>query len=1526
MKFAIVTPSLNPGRYLMEALHSVTSQAGDFSIHYHVQDGLSTDGTVQALEGQATELANGAAEIHCREFSFSYSSEPDNGMYDAINRGFRAILARVEPDVMLWINADDCLAAGALAALHDHFHHHPECHWLIGRTIHLDDDSNVIVDVPPVLYHQKDLRRGRHDGLLLPFVTQEATAWRCGVWRDCGELSPTLRYAGDFEFWIRLAGRYQLTSVNLAIGKHRKRKGQLSASPRYGEECRALLLAMGICQNYGGGDASSCATITTRTEISMECANLASGGGARAGVLSDLTRLIELARGGQQQEARELMAGLERRLHDFEPEFRDRQHRLLGQIGSTYKLRQDGACGTREIAPVAHPIASQAEKSFHLLEWDQGDPKPGISLVVGCMNREENLLKVLPTWLATEANEIVIIDWSSKEPVWPKIRQFDDPRIMVIRIEGEPRWVLSHALNVGLRFASYETVFKVDCDIALTPGFFSANSFALGEFARGFWRAGLDQGGEGQQYINGTFGAFKQDLRAINYYDERILSYGWDDSDLYLRLSHDHGLAGRLIEPRSLRHLEQRQEQRLENQQVIRNRFLDRFEPTEFEGGRNKFYGLLTSNWGTWNAPQDYQVTRTGQRTYLGQRTTQVPMRAPEFERLAEVMAAKQMALWTIATVPELAPIYDFPLEFAQLLRDCHLLGRSGQLIKAIKESANIHFIHCDQEPLRAALLRSLEILHKHIPTFDNHLFIVEGAADLLAPANPRATAGVLVAEGRLISTLVQRCQPVEVDGIEALERLLEAGEGTATHMAISIESLVDNITRKGARFAAELGEQFSSLPAPLERSCLVTSLYDEQNLIRLVEYVACIVENLRVFERTIVYYEAGNGVLSSLLQSIAATLAVPPGRLLVVPYPKRPTFAELFSAQSLLPEGTTLAVANADIVFDGTLAKIRQLDLSKTVVVLSRRDVSADGKQARLIRLENGSPNTFSEDAWIAKTPFEPDFYLDYFIGTMFCDSFINNQLSRSSRYTVINPCLEIKVFHLHDERFNSSAEKAKRDFEQMKVAYANERARNDDTDPVKGVAWCSLNSGSIIPSLLRAQPWRPKVLICDLAAAPGPVFGQLLITHQILSTPGLPSDISIVLRAREHDALGTLGTLLARYQAHFAFNNLLLDIKDGTDDGPIPEGTVLRNIAFGDMADWIVDGERYYQEIYSLVAWPDVAGAKFLRCNVDGALSAANTAKLFATLLEPPQFKESWLAFFDSLPDYSPEKNLLTPFMAPILVAGPTAPLLRLKAEQPNVALVTSLFRGGAYLPGYLENACAAALEAGGEVIIVDANSDDADADVIADFLRAHPEAREVVDYSRVAEDPGLYACWRIAIERSRAELITNANIDDRRCPYHTARLAALLHEHPEYAAACGSISAITDEAIGDWYRLVDNQVWFYREGMRELCFENLYRRNEHGDILSRNVMHCMPVWRKNLHARYGFFDEAQYGTSADWAFWLKCAKAGERFAFDDGAFGRYFINPSSHNRRNDADGVKEKRIIHDFIGIEQQAFVQQ
>ena len=97
MDFTIITPSLNYGRFLGDCLASVAGQEG-VALEHWVLDGGSTDDSA----------AVAAAFPHAH-----WSQEPDAGMSDAINKGFE----RARGEWVMWLNADDRLKPGALAAM-----------------------------------------------------------------------------------------------------------------------------------------------------------------------------------------------------------------------------------------------------------------------------------------------------------------------------------------------------------------------------------------------------------------------------------------------------------------------------------------------------------------------------------------------------------------------------------------------------------------------------------------------------------------------------------------------------------------------------------------------------------------------------------------------------------------------------------------------------------------------------------------------------------------------------------------------------------------------------------------------------------------------------------------------------------------------------------------------------------------------------------------------------------------------------------------------------------------------------------------------------------------------------------------------------------------------------------------------------------------------------------------------------------------------------------------------------------------
>src|ERR1700733_1277774 len=107
----VVTPSFNGARFLDETITSVVSQRGEFALRYHVQDGGSTDGTVDILKAWELRLASGNPTGGA-PIQFSWNSQKDGGMYDAIALGFETACSDVSVDaahdtLMTWLNSDD---------------------------------------------------------------------------------------------------------------------------------------------------------------------------------------------------------------------------------------------------------------------------------------------------------------------------------------------------------------------------------------------------------------------------------------------------------------------------------------------------------------------------------------------------------------------------------------------------------------------------------------------------------------------------------------------------------------------------------------------------------------------------------------------------------------------------------------------------------------------------------------------------------------------------------------------------------------------------------------------------------------------------------------------------------------------------------------------------------------------------------------------------------------------------------------------------------------------------------------------------------------------------------------------------------------------------------------------------------------------------------------------------------------------------------------------------------------------------
>jgi hypothetical protein len=233
-RVALVTPSLNQGRFLAQALDSVHSQRYPHLEHV-VVDGGSSDGSREILARYGDRIA--------------WTSGPDGGQYDAINRGF----ARTGGEVMGWLNSDDLQTPWTLSVVGEIFARFPEVEWLTTLYPLMWDEHGHAVQVGYAGgFNRATFRAGRNlpggRGFTTHFVQQESTFWRRTLWdRAGGRLDSSLRLAGDFELWLRFFDHAPLWAIGTPLAGFRRHGDQKTAHEMdgYVAEAQAVLRARG---------------------------------------------------------------------------------------------------------------------------------------------------------------------------------------------------------------------------------------------------------------------------------------------------------------------------------------------------------------------------------------------------------------------------------------------------------------------------------------------------------------------------------------------------------------------------------------------------------------------------------------------------------------------------------------------------------------------------------------------------------------------------------------------------------------------------------------------------------------------------------------------------------------------------------------------------------------------------------------------------------------------------------------------------------------------------------------------------------------------------------------------------------------------------------------------------------------------------------------------------------------------------------------------------------------------------------
>ena len=181
MKFSVITPSYNQGRFIRDCLESVKTQEGVEWEHLVVDAG-SADETLAVL----------------KEYPhLKWTSEPDQGMSDAINKGF----LRATGDWLMWLNTDDYLLPGALAKVAACAARAPDADVIYGECLFVDTNKRL----------QRRKRDHRFDfGVLLfygCYISSTATFFNRRVITAGHLLDTHYRVCMDFDYFMRLALR-----------------------------------------------------------------------------------------------------------------------------------------------------------------------------------------------------------------------------------------------------------------------------------------------------------------------------------------------------------------------------------------------------------------------------------------------------------------------------------------------------------------------------------------------------------------------------------------------------------------------------------------------------------------------------------------------------------------------------------------------------------------------------------------------------------------------------------------------------------------------------------------------------------------------------------------------------------------------------------------------------------------------------------------------------------------------------------------------------------------------------------------------------------------------------------------------------------------------------------------------------------------------------------------------------------------------------------------------------------------------
>jgi glycosyltransferase involved in cell wall biosynthesis len=192
VKISIITVTYNSAKTINETFASVTEQDYPF-IEYIVVDGGSRDGTLDLIQDNSANISK-------------WISEPDSGLYDAMNKGIRM----AKGDVIGLINSDDFYIDNRVISDVVATFHRQELDAVHGELFYVDAENTdkVVRHWKTGEFIKGSFANGWHPAHPTLFLKRS-------VYEKYGLFNLDFKLAADFEFMCRIFEKYTISSAYL---------------------------------------------------------------------------------------------------------------------------------------------------------------------------------------------------------------------------------------------------------------------------------------------------------------------------------------------------------------------------------------------------------------------------------------------------------------------------------------------------------------------------------------------------------------------------------------------------------------------------------------------------------------------------------------------------------------------------------------------------------------------------------------------------------------------------------------------------------------------------------------------------------------------------------------------------------------------------------------------------------------------------------------------------------------------------------------------------------------------------------------------------------------------------------------------------------------------------------------------------------------------------------------------------------------------------------------------------------------